>query len=278
MSGDTQPTAPIPHQDAQWVLSAPAEPKRTRRRRWPWFVALGIVVVLLAVGVVIAEQVARSATVSTVRSMIIDQLDLPADQQLDVEIPGMVLPQLITGTLGEVRVASDDVSFEGLSGAIEVVASGVPIRGDAAADSAHARLTLDQAQLRSLLAQVDGIPVETVTIDDDRVGMLAELDLFLTTIEVGVTLETEVEQGDLVLSPDTLTVAGAELSAGALLEQFGPVAESILGSWTICLADRLPAGLTLEAVTVENDHIVADVDIDGAIIVDEALQQPGTCT
>lgn len=268
----TYPTLPLPPTEQATV--APAR----RRRRWPWFVALGVTVVLLVVGVLIAEQFARSVTVATIRTQIISQLGLPADQQLDVEVPGMVLPQLIGGTLGEVQISADEVAFGDLSAAIEVTATGVPIRGDVAAESARATVAVDQEQLRALLARVDGIPSETVTIDGDTVGMVAELDLFVTTVEVGITLGATVEEGELVLSPDGLSVAGVELSADALLQQFGPLAQSLLGSWTVCVADRMPAGVRLDAVTVADGRVVAALDIDGAIITDPTLRQPGTCS
>ncbi|MFV0374392.1 MAG: hypothetical protein ACK5KK_09915 [Microbacterium sp.] len=127
------------------------------------------------------------------------------------------------------------------------------------------------------MAHVDGIPVDTVTIDGDTVGLTAELDLLLTTVAVGLTLDATVSDGDLVLSPDGLQVGGIELSAEALLEQFGPLANSVLGSWTVCVADRIPAGLALEDVTVADGHVVADLVIDGAIITDAELRQPGVC-
>lgn len=239
-------------------------------------VGIGLLVVVV-VGAFIAEQVARSATLSTIRSSIIEQLGLPADQQMDISVPGLVLPQLIGGRLDQVQVSSDEVSFDGLSGAIEVTATGVPVRGEAAADAASARLTLDEAQLRALLARVPNIPVETVTLEPDGIAMTAELNVVVTTLEVGVTLGVRAEEGDIVLTPNTVSVGGAELSAPALLEQFGPVAESVLGSYTVCVADQLPAGLTLADVSVADAVVVANVDIDGRILSDEALQQPGLC-
>ena len=48
MSGDTQPTEPLPDRQAEWVLATPAgAPPRKRRRRWGWIIALLVAVALL---------------------------------------------------------------------------------------------------------------------------------------------------------------------------------------------------------------------------------------
>jgi hypothetical protein len=75
-----------------------------RRARWPW--ALAIVVVVLAALVVGGEFVARALVAQQVRSQVITALKLPADQQLDVEVGGIVLPQLIAGRLDELHLSS----------------------------------------------------------------------------------------------------------------------------------------------------------------------------
>jgi hypothetical protein len=45
----------------------------------------------------------------------------------------------------------------------------------------------------------------------------------------------------------------------------------------VCIADRLPAGLTLTGLRIEGSAAVIDVDVDGAIVTDETLQATGTC-
>lgn len=266
------PTEPLPGQlsdgGAQW---APAP--RRRRRRWPWI--LGIVIVLLVAAWFAAEQIARGLLVSTVRSETIKALDLPADQQLDVEVPGQVLPQLIVGRLDALSLSSDHVTLGPLSGAVEVHAAGVPVRGGAA-ESASATLTLDEEQLRALLATVDGLPAATVTIDQPAVRLETELQV-IATVPIGVSLVPSASDGDLVLTPSSLTIGGAEIPAEALVDQFGAIARTVVRDWNVCLAQYLPAGVILSDVAVEGAHVVAHADIDGRILSDSALQANGTC-
>ena len=51
----------------------------------------------------------------------------------------------------------------------------------------------------------------------------------------------------------------------------------MLRPWTVCIAQYIPAGVVLDSVAVDGDHLVADLDIDGAIVADPALQENGTC-
>ncbi len=276
MTGDTQPTQPLPRPDAQWVLAAPAAPPR-RRRMTPWIVGVAVVA-LLAVGAWIAgEFLARSIVTTTIRQQIVSQLSLPADHPVEVDLPGPVLPQLVGGRIAELTLSSQDVAYGELSGDIVVHATGIPIRGDAPAESARATVSLGEQQLRALLGTMDGFPVETVTLDDPDIAMTTELELWVLTVSVGVGLTPRVEAGELVLTPSTLRVAGAELSAEALLAQFGPLASSVLRDWKVCVAQYLPAGLVLTGIRFDGDAVVADVDIDGAILHDTTLQANGSC-
>ena len=51
----------------------------------------------------------------------------------------------------------------------------------------------------------------------------------------------------------------------------------MLRDWTLCVAQYLPAGVTLSGVTVEGEVLVADFEVDGRITTDPALRANGTC-
>src|SRR5690606_6430992 len=103
-------------------------PIRPRRARWPW--VLLVIVILLGALAVTAELLARSILPGVVRGIVIEQLELPGDQQLEVDAAGILMPQLIAGRLDELRLTSDEVTFEGITGAVEVTALGVSLRGE----------------------------------------------------------------------------------------------------------------------------------------------------
>lgn len=274
---DAQDTQPLPDPLAQWVLASPESPSKRRRRVWPWILAL-LIVIALAVGAWFAgEAIARDLVIKTIREQVSAQLDLPPGQEIDVTVAGAVLPQLISGSLDDVTVSSDDVALGSLTGDVTVRAQGVPIRGDAPATAGSATVRLDEEQLRALLATVDGLPEETVSLADPNVAMSIELQFFGLTFPIGVALAPSAVDGDIVLSPAALDLGGNEISADDLRDRFGGLADTVLRDWTVCIAQYIPAGVTLTGIQVDGDAVVADLDIVGGIVTDPALQALGTC-
>ncbi len=271
-AADAQPTQPLPD---GLVASEPPAPRR--RRVWPWIVAFAIVAVLAVVAWFAAEAIARQVVTGVVQQQVKTQLSLPADQQVDVEVAGAVIPQLIGGTLTQLTISSDDVPFDGVSGDVTVVAHDVAIRGDVTLGGATATVSLDQEQLRQLLSTVEGFPAGTVGIDDPNVTVTVDLQLFGVNIPVGVALTPSAAGGEIVLSPDSLQLGESEVTADALRDQFGGLADAVLRDWNVCIATYLPVAVTLTGVEVDGDHLVADFDVDGGIASDPALREKGTC-
>ena len=268
---DAQPTLPLPERAEERQ-----QPKR-RRRAWPWIVAV-LIVAGLAVGAWFAgEAIARQVVTTTIREQVITQLSLPADQQVDVDVTGAVLPQLIGGALDDVTVASDDVTLGSVSADVSVHATGIPIRGDAPARSASATVRLDQDQLRGLLATIGELPLETVEISEPSVTADVALELFGARVPIAVELTPAAVDGDVVLTPSSLQLAGATITAEDLRDRFGGAADLVVKDYTVCVAQYLPAGVTLSGLSVDGAEIVADLAVDGAIVTDPALQANGTC-
>lgn len=254
----------------------PYEPPVRRRRAWPWLVVLAIVVVLVGGAAVGAESIARSTVTEGVRALVSTQVDAPSG--VDVDVDGLVLPQLLSGTLDEVRVSADDVGVGGLSGDVSVTARGVPIRGDAAAQGGTAAVRLDVDELRRLLARIDGFPSDGVGMASPAVTMSREFSVFGIAIPVGVALTPGAADGALTLTPASFEAAGAAIDAEQLRARLGGLADGVVRDWSICIQDQLPSALTLTDVTVEpSDELVATFDVDGAVVVDRALLSPGSC-
>ena len=271
--GDTQPTQPLP----DWTTAPPEPAPRRRRHVWPWIVAAVIVIGLAIAAWFVAEWMARGLVERTIREQVISHLALPADQEVDVTVEGAVIPQLIAGTLDDVTVSSDDVSIGEITGDVTVHAQGIAIRGDASAESATATVRLDESQVKALLSGVDGLPVDSLGLAAPDVTMSTELTFLGLSVPLSVALTPSAVDGEIVLTPSQLQLAGADVSAADLRDRFGSLADAVLKDWTVCIAEYIPAGMTLTGIAVEGDQVVADVDIDGRMISDPALQQNGTC-
>ena len=244
-----------------------------KRRRWPW--VLLVLAVLLALLVVAAEFIARSVLPGIVRGMVIEQLDLPADQQLDVEAGGILLPQLIAGRLDELHLSSDRVTLEGITGAADVTATGIPLRGGDLA-SANGTVRIDQAELTTLLARSE-LPIESLALEAPNAIASGSISLFGTSIDVSLTLTPGAKDGDVTMTPVSATLGGVVLDAQQLNDRFGSLAAPFTQTQQLCIADQLPAGLTLAGLKIEGTEAVIDVDVNGAIATDPALLDPGVC-
>lgn len=248
-----------------------------RRRRSRGWIAAIIVVAVIAALLVALELAARAIVPQVVRSQIVANLGLPEDQAIDVDVPGVLLPQLAVGSIAEMSLRADDVEIEGISGDARVDIQDAPVWGGGDWSSARAVVVLDEEQLRTLLGRVDDFPVDAVSLDAPEVALDTELSLFGASVPLGVRLAATAEDGDLVLSPTTFRLGGVDVSADALRQQVGPLVGSFAESWPVCLAEYLPSALTLTDVAVEDRGVVASFDIDSAILSDEEAQQPGTC-
>lgn len=244
-----------------------------RRARWPWVVL--VVVLVLAALIVAAEIAARAVVPNTVRSLVIDNLELPADQQIDVQVPGMMLPQLIAGRLGEVRLASDEVTVGGITGSARVTATEVPV-GGGALGGAKGTVSVDQDEFSSLLDEAQ-LPVSRIALAAPNATIEGEVDLFGQQIPIGITVTPGAEDGDLLLTPVSLSVNGMQVDLDAVSGMAGAAGESLARSQRVCIADRLPAGITLTALRIEGTRAIADISVDGRITVDQKLLETGTC-
>src|SRR6266480_3369678 len=90
-------------------------PRRARRRRWPW--VLAVVFVLLLVALVIADRVAVSAADAAVEKRLAEQAPFGASNKPDVSIRGFpFLTQALSGKYDDIEVSGDSLRLEQVSG------------------------------------------------------------------------------------------------------------------------------------------------------------------
>jgi uncharacterized protein YpmS len=268
-SAAEHPTLVIPGAASASEEQAPPR----KRRRWPW--VLLVVVILLALLVVAAEFIARAVLPGIVRSIVVEQLDLPADQQLEVETEGLLLPQLIGGTLDTLHLSTDAVTLEGITGAADVTASGVPLRGGDLG-GATGTIRIDQAEFTSLLAGTD-LPVDTVAFDAPNATVSGSINVFGAAVPLSLTLTPGAVDGDLELTPVAASIGELDIDLDKVGSSLGSLGEGLTQPQRVCIADQLPAGLTLTGLEIVDDSAVIDIDVNGAIVTDASLQDKGVC-
>lgn len=277
---DDNPTLPYPEASGEHETlvipggrGADAAPSARRRKRWPW--VLLIVVLVLAALAVAGELLARALLPGIVRGIVIEQLDLPADQQLDVDASGILLPQLIGGRLDSLHLSTESVTIQGITGAADVVATGVPLNGGDLG-GATGTISVDADQFTALLADTD-LPVDTVAFDAPDATVSGSVQVLALSVPVSLTVTPGAADGDLQLTPQSFSIGGVVVDADQVKATLGSIGTDLIRTQTVCIADQLPAGLTVTGLEISGQVAVIDLSVDGSIVTDRALQQPGSC-
>ncbi|GAA4484938.1 DUF2993 domain-containing protein [Microbacterium panaciterrae] len=263
------PRPPLPR-----AAAAVAPPRRSVR--WPW--VLGIVVIVLAGIVIGAEFVARAVVAQQIRSQAISALKLPADQQLDVNVGGIVLPQLIAGRLDEIRVSTKSVAIGPITSAVDVEATGVPIRGgELGSAKGTFRITGDQLE-KAIATAAGSAPIDSVTLEGKDVKATGSIALFGAEVPLALALTPGAAGGELTFTPTSASIGAMTLDPSSVeTSPLSALLKPLFATQKVCIADRLPAGVHLSGLRVDGDRLVASFAADSAITTDPALLENGTC-
>ncbi|KHK98710.1 hypothetical protein LK09_07215 [Microbacterium mangrovi] len=280
------PAAETPETSEPDAPPSPAAKKRRRRRAVIVTLATTAVVLVLvgvaaAIGWQVAETHASSVVKQTVQQKVDKALGLPASHPVAVTFDEPVLPQTWAGKLDTLTFTVAGVPLVGTTGTITIHATDVPTNGTGVPATAEAKVRLKPDALQSLVSAnrttLGQILPETVKVDGNRVTVSLNPAQFLSGVSFTEVLKASIEGGNLVLTPEEFIVGGLPMSADTVRARFGGLAQGILASRTICLADTHPAGMTLKGLDVKKDAVVADFDVQPGILTDPALQAKGTC-
>ena len=254
----------------------PAELAPRRRRVWPW-VLLGVGVVLVGAGFA-ADALARDLAEKAIAEQVASALDVPDGTPVDVRIGGgPVLLQALTGALDHVDIGVDALALGPLTGDLDIVAEGVPLDTGAATQRLEVRYAIPAAALAAVAPEISGVTVDDVGLEGSEVVASGSISVLGLSLELGLGLTPSAVDGDLAFDPTSIrigeqTLTADELRGNALL---GGIADALLQQRTVCIADALPAALTLTEVRVEGDELVVTLDGSGAAMGD--LGAKGVC-
>ncbi|MFT4235340.1 MAG: DUF2993 domain-containing protein [Microbacterium sp.] len=222
-------------------------------------IASATVIVLLVVAAVAGEFIARRIVTNHIHDLVVNALALDDEHPIDISLGGIVLLQLASGKLDDVQASSDDVAWNTISGDVSADLHGLPTRGDDVSTlGGTAEIDLDAADLQTLVAQtpVVGVSLDdaTVTLADGMVTVTSQATVLGMSLPVTVGLAPSVSDGSVVLTPQSVSIAGAEVSSSDL-DQL-PIDTSFLTQpLTVCAADHIPAGVAVTSVDTTNTHV-----------------------
>lgn len=258
-------------------LSAPDVALARRRRRvWPW-VLLGVVL-LLAAAAVAADVLARGIAEKAIAQEVAVALGVPEGTEVEVQLGGgSVLLQALTGGLDRVDIAVDDLTLGPLTGDLAIVARGVPLDPAAATRELDARYAIPEENLSALTPALTAVGIDDVTLEGSELVATGGLSFFGMRFELGLGLTPSAVEGDLAFDPSSIRIGDGTFTAEQLRADpiFGGLADTLLQQYRVCIADELPAALTLTGLAVGDGQLVATLDGSGAAL--GAFGAPGTC-
>jgi hypothetical protein len=264
------------------ATAASPAPSAKKRRGRGWLLALVVLLVLIVIGYFVAESVARRYAENYVRERIVTALELPSGDGVGVDLGGgSFLLQAAAGRITALGVTIDQLDVGDLSGAAVVRASGVPLNPKSAVDAMTIDFTLNEDQLTALVRSLTDIELDSVTVEDGVVRIASTLSLYALSVPISVGLVPGVGGGggEIVLTPNDISVSGQTLTAEAVQEGlFGSLAAPLLQPRSFCVASELPQALRLTGVRTAGSTLVVSLNGDGIVLGGDDLSTKGSCS
>ena len=244
--------------------------------RWRWIgflVALAVVAGLVAFALIEGDKIVRDIAEDVVRSGVTSALQLPADQEVDVELgEGLLVFQAVTGSIDSVDVRIPNASFGPATGTLLLTVEGVSLDPRAPVETLTARVELDSDNLSKYAANLSSAALNSVTIGGDVV----DIGAVLADQQVNVALVPSVANGTVAFTPVAISAAGAATTVEAVMA--GPLASlagPMLTSGGVCAAEQLPASVAVTGAAVVGEKLVITASGDDVRL--SSLGTRGTC-
>lgn len=256
----------------------PAEAKR--RRRWPIVVAIvvGALIVLGVVAFFVAEAVAKNYAREYVRDQVVAALKLPDDAEVDVDLGGgSIILQALAGRVDRVDVDVPTVTFGALTGGLQLRGEGVPLDANAPVESLAINFVVGSDDLAALAESSDSSAPE-FEFADGEIRMSSEISLFGASLALALSLEPSAVDGDLMLTPTSVTLGDQTFEAGDDDGSFiGQIIAALFQPQKLCIANGVPQALVLTDASIDETDLVLGFTGDGAAFAGPEMSTLGTC-
>ena len=254
-------------------------PERRRRRRI--IIAVGVVLALLGALVaaaVVGESIARQQGTLLVASEVREVFGLEPDHPVEVEFTGFsVLAQAASGELDGVTVVVPELPIGELRGDLELIASGVPLDLEQPTERLQAVYRIAEGDLAGLSGFLASTIVGEIELDNREIRFGTGFELFGVEFSLLVGVQPTVIDGRLAFTPRSVEFNGQSIDVAALQQQFGAIVDPLLQPRDFCVAEFLPAALTLTAVQVGDDQLVVVFTAEETALGGPGFSQLGSC-
>lgn len=237
-----------------------------------------VVAVLISIAALVgiffvADAITRGVIEGTVADQIEQNLPENVEGTVDASIGGFsVLAQIVTGSLDDVTLRSDDLTANGVPLAVDIHGAGVPIDfASRPVDRVEGTVTIAAdaaAELIPLPAGAGGL-----VLGDGTVSYAGSIAIFGLSLDYSVTAEA-VADGDQVLVTPTNVEIG---SGGNSVDLSGVVQQISQQPIPVCVASYLPEGLEVSDITVTPSDARVTFESTTLVLDAESLQKTGSC-
>lgn len=246
------------------------QPRKQHRRVGP-VVVLGVLVGLIVAAFFVANKLASDAAADLVRGPI--QTALGSKARVDVDLgPGIFLFQAASGRLDHVTISTTGVPVGAGSGALELVADGLPLDIGGTVTKLHATLSLDATSMQSV------VPVQgsTITFEGDQFVVTSQVPVGGAPRAVVLHVTPSAAGGQVALGVTAVSVDGNDVSVDdAKAGAYGAEVAALVSPAPLCVSGFLPASLVLSSAAVHGDHLV--LELDGKSVSLASLATKGSC-
>lgn len=248
----------------------PARTKHTGRTALIWVVA---VVVVLAVLVVVAEFVLRGVVDRMIAEQVEKSLPEGTTGQVEAHADGVVLPQLLSGSLDDVTITSKRITVQGIPLAVDARAHDVPIDGQGSTGAIDGRVTLAGSAIKDLgvLDQVAG----DITLRKGGVAYSGSTKFLGYAIDYRVLadLAAASDGQGITVTPQKVSVTNSKLGIDV-----GGTIPGVSGkAIDICTAKYLPEALRLRSIDIGTTDAAVRVTAAHLPLSEQGLRKTGTC-
>lgn len=253
---------------------------RGRRSARRWLLSLLVAVAVLAALAGAGELVLRTVIPSTIEGTVREQFGLTPDHPVEVELGGSALLHALTGRVGDVSLRVDEASvFDGIPVSVVAHADSVPFRARSGEiEGVTASVTLPRDQLGPVIGLLTKGAVDSGEVSDGLLKVGRTVPVFGVQVPLTVSLRLGVEGGAVVVEPVDVGVVGVNVTVEQIRAFAGSALDGILTTHTVCVADRLPAGVTLTSLRLSSTGAATvSAEFSPTILSDPAELQPGSC-
>ena len=247
----------------------------SRRRGIGIFIVVAVLVGGLVGAYFIVDSILRGVAETAARQQISSNLPEGVSGDVDVSIGGFsVIGQYLAGSFERVELTAPELSANGVTARVHVVATGVPTNTAKAIGDVEGTIETGPESINALLA-AQGVPDSAeVTFGDGQVTYSGEIDVF--GIAVGyLATATPTAAGDSVV----FMPVAAEVTTGLGSLDVSGVLERILAENppTLCVAQYLPEGVEVTGLDVTPERMRVTLQSDSLMLDKSSLATFGTC-